>query len=467
MVECLDRCTHDADCVGRPAISELFRNSQDRLRTFGRDLKQHAIMKLLMKEPVKKDRAETRFFYGWVVVAAAALGLLLGAFPISVASFGMFFPAYVANFHAGRAAISLAFLAHNAVAAFASFAIGRLSDRFRVRTVIVTGTAALGVILLSANAIGSHVWQLYLLYGLLGAAGAATTSVPYALVVSRWFNRRRGLALGLMMSGLGTGAIIMPLVAQRLIAAYGWRTALEIFGCVVLALPIPIVAIFLKEAPEKMGLFPDGLPNLSRAVRSSEGFSWCEIWRSRTFWLMTTGFVLVGSSVHACIIHLPQLIADRHGSHGAAALATSVVGVALFMGRVGTGYFLDLYFAPRVTSLIFTGAAVGIFLIWTGSGSSSILTGAFLIGLAFGAEGDVIAYLIGRYFGLRSLGVAFGFAFGAFVLAGGMGPLLMDFAFDHSGSYTTAFAVTLLLAFLAAALLACLGPYRFGVKGNA
>jgi hypothetical protein len=146
-------------------------------------------------------------------------------------------------------------------------------------SVILAGSAALGAILLSARVVGSQLWQQYLLYGLLAAAGAATTSVPYALVVSRWFNRRRGLALG----------------------------------------------------------------------------------------LMTVAFMLIGASVHACIIHLPQLIADHQSSTGRAALVTSVLGLALLLGRAGTGYFLDRHFAPRVASLVFASAAVGILLLWLGA----------------------------------------------------------------------------------------------------
>ena len=96
-------------------------------------------------------------FYGWIIVATAAVGLLFGAFPISVASFGMFFPAYVADFHARRSAIALAFTAHNVVAAFSTFVIGRLADRFGARAVILTGSAALGAVLVSARAIGSQI----------------------------------------------------------------------------------------------------------------------------------------------------------------------------------------------------------------------------------------------------------------------------------------------------------------------
>ncbi len=415
---------------------------------------------------VQVEKPKSRVFYGWVIVATAAVGLLLGAFPISVASFGIFFPAYVADFHARRSAISLAFTTHNLVAAFFTFIIGRLADRFGARTVILTGSAAFGAILISARAVSSQLWQLYLLYGLLAAAGAATTSVPYALVVSRWFNRRRGLALGLMMIGMGVGAILVPPIAQRLIAAHGWRAALAIFGCIVLAVSIPIIAIFFKESPEQAGLLPDGATTVPKVALSSEGLSWHEIRLSGTFWLMTVAFVLIGASVHACIIHLPQLIADRQGSTASAALATSVLGLALLLGRSGTGYFLDRHFAPRVASLVFASAAVGILVIWLGGQRPLLLLGGFLVGLAFGAEADIIAYLVGRYFGLRSLGVAVGFAFGAFVLAGGTGPLLMDFAFERSGSYAVPLAVAFLSTSLAAALLTRLGPYRFGANGD-
>jgi MFS family permease len=415
---------------------------------------------------VQDARQNQGIYYGWIIVATAAVGLLLGAFPISVASFGMFFPAYMADFHARRSAIALAFTAHNIVAAFSTFVVGRLADRFGARTVILTGSAALGAVLLSAHAIGSHTWQLYLLYGLLAAAGAATTSVPYALVVSRWFDRHRGFALGLMMIGMGVGAILVPPIAQRLIAAYGWRNALAAFGFFVLLVPIPVVGLLLKETPEEMGMSPDGAPHIPRGVLASEGFYWREVWRSGTFWLMTTGFVLVGASVHACIIHIPQLIGDRRDSSGGAALATSVLGLALLLGRAGTGYLLDRHFAPRVAAVIFASAGVGILLIWISSQRPGFLTGAFLVGLAFGAEADIIAYLVSRYFGLRSLGITVGFAFGAFVLAGGFGPLLMDFAFDRFGSYTAPFALAFLLTLLAAGLFTRLGPYRFGVNGS-
>jgi MFS family permease len=109
-------------------------------------------------------------------------------------------------------------------------------------------------------------------------------------------------------------------------------------------------------------------------------------------------------------------------------------------------------------------AEPGIVLVWTASVGVFARVGAFLVGLGVGAEVDIIAYLMSRYFGLRSLGTAFGFAFGAFVLASGLGPLIMGLAFDRTGSYDAPLAGFFISTIVAAGLMASLGPYRFGVN---
>jgi len=400
-------------------------------------------------------------------VATAALGLFLGAFPIVVFSFGVFAGPYIREFHAGRAAISLAFTIHNLFAGLFAPFVGRLCDRFGARRVVLPGLAIVGLILISAQAIGSKVWQLYLFYAALGAVDDATTSVPYALVVSRWFNRHRGLALGSMMLGLGAGSVIVPPVAQQLIAGYGWRITFVIAGGAILLILIPIIGAFLKESPRQMGLYPDGAASASEVKGELEGFTWHEIRNSGAFWLIIGTFTLLTASVQACIIHLPQLLMDRGASAGAAALAASVIGFAVMVGRIATGYFLDRIFGPYLAAFIFALAACAIALLWTGVAGVPAVVSGFLVGIGFGAEIDVLAYLTGRYFGLRSLGTAFGFGFGAMVLSGGVGPLIMGFAFDHTGSYRAPLAGFFIATIVAAALVGRLGPYRFTVAPKA
>src|SRR5262245_25820714 len=117
-------------------------------------------------------RGNSRLFYGWVVVATSALGMLFGAFPIVVSSFDIFFKSYLHEFQVGRGAISLALTVHNFFAACLAAWIGQLADRFGARKVILPGLAILSLVLLSAEAIGSKVWQLYAFYAALGAVSS-------------------------------------------------------------------------------------------------------------------------------------------------------------------------------------------------------------------------------------------------------------------------------------------------------
>jgi len=406
-----------------------------------------------------------RIFYGWWVVATAALGLLLGAAPIIVYAFGVFFKPLSEEYHAGRAAISFAFTLQNLAAALFAPLIGQLIDRFGARKVILPGTAIFGIMLLSTILLGGKLWYFYVFLAVVGILQGCTSPVSYSVVVSHWFNQRRGLALGLMMLGIGVGAIVVPFAAQRLIAMFGWRAAYAILGCAVLVIALPVAAMFLRNDPKDKGLLPDGdiEERESTVTAPIEGSTWSEIWRSSIFWLLISSFFLAGASVHACILHMPALLTDRGVSAEQAAAASSVVGLALIVARVGTGYLLDRFFAPLLAAFFFCGAAVGIGVLMLGAAGSMALGAAFLIGMGMGAEGDIIAYSLSRYFGLKAFGIAYGYAFGAFVLAGALGTLLMGVGFDLTHAYTVPLAGFFAAMLMAAGLMTLLGPYRYGV----
>jgi len=403
-------------------------------------------------------------FYGWIVVAAAGLGLFFGGAPIVVYSFGVFLKPLAQEFSVGRGAISLAFTIHNFIGAGGAPFAGRLVDRFGAKRVILPGLALLGLILVSALMIGSHLWQLYLFYVVLAPVTLATTPIPYSAVISRWFDRRRGLALGLIMFGMGVAAVVMPPTVQRLIAQFGWRVAFAAVGCAILVIPIAVVAMFLKEDPKQMGLLPDGEERRANDVSGAQdqiGLGWPQVYRTRTFWMMVSAFALAGGSMHACILHMPALLSDRGLTAENAALGSSVVGIAVIAGRLLSGYLLDRMFAPWVAVGIFGMSAIGLALLWAGGGGAIALTAAFLVGLGMGAEVDIIAFLVSRYFGLRAFGATFGFAFGSFVLAGGLGGMLMGAGFDLTKSYELPLAAFLAITVLAVVLFTRLGPYRF------
>jgi MFS family permease len=405
-----------------------------------------------------------KFFYGWWIVAVSAIGLGLGYAPIIVYSFGVFIKPLTQELHSNRASISLAFTLANLLQSVSSPLAGRLADRFGARSVILLSSVIFALLLVSSHLLSPKLWDFYVFYGLLGFVGSGPAPIPYVKVISRWFDRRRGLALGLTMFGIGSGAILMPALAQRLIAMLGWRSTYMVIGLLVLVVSVPVVAFFLKESPEEMGLLPDGVIGARQAAERQtprEGLAWSDARRSKAFWLMVGAIFLVGASVHGCVVHLVPLLSDQGVSSNRVALATSLLGSALLIGRVGSGYLLDRFFAPRVALCLFGAAACGIALLRMGAASGLVLLAVFLIGLGMGSEVDIIAYLVSRYFGLRAFGEVYGYAFASYVLAGAFGPWLMGLGFDRSGSYGSVLVGFFLATLLAVVLMTRLGPYRF------
>ena len=407
------------------------------------------------------------FFYGWWIVVVCAIGLFLGA-PVLVFSFSVFFKSLVADFHASRAEVSFAFSLLNFVGALWLPVIGMLIDRFGAKRVILPSVLLYGLVLIVALWVRSSLWQLYLLFALLGitfTSGAAP--VPYGVVISHWFNRRRGLALSLSMMGIGIGSIAVPIFAQRLIAMFGWRIAFAIFGGLVLLIPLPVLKVFLLNDPAQRGTGPDGdekAEELPRLAESKQGMSWRAIWHDPMYWTMLCIFSLAGAGVHGAGLHMSAIFTDRGVSAERAAVATSLVGAAVIVGRLGSGYLLDRLFAPRVAILFYGLTTVGIGILCGGSAGTLALVGAFLSGLGMGAEVEVMGYMISRYFGLRAFGSAYGHAFAAFMISGSVGVLVMGAGYDRFHSYTVplaGFCVAMLLTLIP---LMRFGPYRYGIE---
>jgi MFS family permease len=161
------------------------------------------------------------------------------------------------------------------------------------------------------------------------------------------------------------------------------------------------------------------------------------------------------------LAHIAAILTDRGAHAQTAALAASLLGGGLLVGRTGSGYLLDRFFAPRVAALIFACAGAGIGLLRIPASPQLAFVAAFFIGLGLGAEVDISAYLISRYFGLRSFGAIYGFIFGGFGLAGGLGAYLMGASFDATGSYAFMLAFFCAATLISAAIMMRLGPYRY------
>jgi predicted MFS family arabinose efflux permease len=195
-----------------------------------------------------------------------------------------------------------------------------------------------------------------------------------------------------------------------------------------------------------------------------EGLTVREALRTPEFWSLACALGLVTASVHACFIHLPAIVTDRGSTAQTAAFVSSLFGVGLLCGRVGCGYLMDQFFAPRVAALFFTCVAIGAAILTTAHSIWFSCVASLLVGLGIGAEVDIIAYLTTRYFGLRSFGELFGWLWAVFGVSGGIGAYLMGVGFDKTGSYSLPLAGFSVAAFAAMLLMISLGPYRYRVK---
>jgi predicted MFS family arabinose efflux permease len=366
-------------------------------------------------------------YEGWRVAAASGVGVFVSFASLLVYTFGVFLKPLTVEFAWSREAVSAAFGIAAMTVAVCSPPLGILLDRFPPRRIIVPSMAVFGCAFASLSLLTPRLWHLYAVFFVLGVVGNGTAQMAYSRAVTSWFDRRRGMALALVMSGGAIGAIVLPPLAAALVRSIGWRGAYFLLGGMTMAIGVPAVALFIRERPAAA----------SGLGAQATGASVLEAMRTRVFWIVV--IVLFCSSIaqNGAITHISALLTDRGLSAGAGALAISAMGGASLVGRLVTGWLLDRFFAARVSFALLSAAALGTFLLSSAHTLPAGVLAAALIGFGMGGEADITPYLLSRYFGLRSFAVLYGLTWTFYAVAGAIGPILMGKAFDVTGSYET------------------------------
>lgn len=385
----------------------------------------------------------------WRVVLAAYCGVSVSFGSLLVFTFSIFLKPLTTAFSWSRESVSTAFALAALSVAISSPLLGHLLDRYGPRPVILPCMATFGLAFASLSQLTPSLTHLYAVFVLIGLVGNATTQMGYSRAVSTWFDRRRGLALALVMAGSGTGAMLFPPLAQFLIDHYGWRFAYLAFGALILIAGLPLTALYVRERPHAATTetHPASNSPLLHSLRSAP-------------FLLIVGTLFLGSiSANGAITHLAPLLTDRGIDPATAALAASVLGLSSFSGRLLTGLLLDRFFGPRVAFFLAATLAAGILLLSNARSAPLGLAAAALIGFGLGGEADVTPYLLSRYFGLRAFSRLYGCTWTAYALAGALGPVLMGRAFDLTGSYSALLTLLAASCLLAALLFLLLPRY--------
>jgi predicted MFS family arabinose efflux permease len=392
-------------------------------------------------------RPQSELAEHWPLALSASIGVLLSFASVFIYSFSVFLKPLASEFGWSRAQISGGFSLAALTVAFASPFLGRLADRSGVRTVIAASSALFGLAFSSLALLTPRLWHFYAVLFLIGLIGNATTQLTWAKAIASTFRNQRGVALSLMMVGVGIGSMLVPWSAARIAGTLGWRAAYGLLGGAVL-LAGPLLALLSLRGHAQPATRP-------RATARSGGRRFPPV-----FVRLLAAFFLVSLGANGCLAHLVALLTDRGYSAADASTVAAVLGLASVAGRLGTGPLIDRFFAPRVGFVFVAASAAGFAMLAFHSSRSGAYAAAALIGLAMGAESDFFPYLISRYMGMESFTELYGYAFSAYAVAGAAGPLLMGLAFDHLHSYTPGIAVGALATLAAAALLVTLPHYR-------
>jgi predicted MFS family arabinose efflux permease len=385
-----------------------------------------------------------------VLLATSWVGLVLGVIIVMSSTFGVLLGAISADFGWSRGQLALAYSLFSLTSTLAMPLIGRLVDRNGARRIVI-GCVVSFAVLTSLLGLVTQLWQFYALFVLLGIISGGTSSLPYFKVLVRAFAERRGLALGLANSGTAIGNVLFPFVAFKLNEAFGWRATYLALGIGVAVITVVVMLAGLRER--------ELAPAEQLAARTSAGaepsLTLSEAMSTPQFWLIGAAFFVATTALVGYFIHLVPLMKDRGLAPETAALAASTFGGAQFFGRLCTGFLLDRLPSVLVVTGLWLLAALSFVLLWAGVAGVTLFVCAALAGLAFGGEGDVLAYFASRLFGPDSFGRIYSVLLMINLLGGVAGPWLFGVAFDATGSYTTILGATALTTAFAVALILC------------
>jgi MFS family permease len=389
----------------------------------------------------------------WWSVAGGTLAMLLGSSTIAAFMFGIFAKAIGQEFGWSRTSVALGLTAYTIGNGFGICLIGAAIDKWGARWTTGVMISLFGLSIAAVSLIPPSFPIFLAIFVVIGFFGSAAVMIPYAVAICAQFDKQRGLALGIINSGNGIGGMLVPIIAVPLLEKFGWRTGYVSFGLMAALIPVLCLLLLVRV--------PEGFEAERKSKSAIDGSQSFQFLRTRHFWLLFTAIGLISFSTFGVTSQILPILTDRGYAPAVAGGVLSTVGLSSVCARLGTGFFVDRIFAPFVTSVIFVAAMVGIWLIVHGGALPIITTGAVLLGIGLGAEGDVITYLVSRYFPIHSFGRVTGSVWMTFAWGGAAGTLLISKSYDTFKSYD---GVVLVLMGLIAVGIVCvlsLGSYIF------
>lgn len=399
----------------------------------------------------------------WWIVAASLVGMIVGPGTAVIFVTNVFLVPVTTELGWSRGLFSSGLLASAIASPIMTPLFGRLMDRYGIHKVALPAATLYGLSLASFSLLNAgNVWQLYLTFFCASGFGAAVGPLVYSKAITAWFDKERGFALGIATCGVGLGTFVIPAMAQLFISYLGWRIGYVAVGVTTWLLSFGMISIFVREPPgyfERMraahAAGGSGAQPLGYSVRDA-------ILTTPQFAILFVIFLIEGTANNGILsAHFVPMLLDRGYSVPAAVALLGTSGIAAMLARVIVGLCLDWVNGPVFCCIVMFLPVLGVGLLWSHAGVPAPFFAAVCIGLAIGAEVDMLGFFVSRYFGRRSFGALYGLIFAAFTIGIGVGPAILGFGFDHFHSYDQVLLGYVISLVVAALLFLPLGKYNY------
>ncbi len=387
-----------------------------------------------------------RFFYGWLIVGICLVSLVITA-GVGFYSIGVFFNPLMEEFGWNRTQIAAIVTVYFGISGLASPLVGRFLDIQGASRIMFFGLMG-SSLFLSLLSLTHSLFYFYVIYALLSVSHTTLSSIPYGYLISRWFRKKRGVAMGIATSGIGLGGLIISPIANALIQSLGWRNAYLILGIGVLVFMLPLL-IFVRDGPEEMGLLPDGEMDertTSEPLPQEPFRTAGETLRTPVFWVAAFGLFLVYGTVHGTMSHEVPFIRDMGISSAKAATILGFTAGVGVLGKLFFGFLMDKLPPRAVISSCFFLQALGVLiLVFT---KNMILLWCFVVifGFSMGGTATLRPLIVTWLFGMSAYGTIFGVIQIFQAMGSALFPLFGGLIFDATGSYYWAFLFFILAA---------------------
>jgi MFS transporter, OFA family, oxalate/formate antiporter len=394
-------------------------------------------------------------YYGWWIVVAAFLNLF---FVVGILFYGfpVFYPYFVESLQFTRAQLTQGFLLGFLFAGL-PFGIlaGALIDRIGARTVILVGVGLVSASLILMGMM-SRFWQFELLCIVEVIGYVFAGPIANQVLIARWFDRRRGQAMGYAYLGLGLGGVVAPMLVNYLARSLGWRHALELIGVAILLVLVPTGIWITRSKPADLGIevgMSGELPQGERAtpLESTDSLGVAQAVRTAPFWLILLGSALAIGAIGAVIQHFILFLKDSGYSATAASRYSSILLTASLGGRVIVGHIADHFRKSYIMAIFFFLIGASVFLLDYPQSGAALWAFAVIFGFSMGADYMLVPLVSSENFGTASLGKILALIIMGYSIGQWAGPWLVGKLFDMWHSYDLAWKLIAILALIGAA----------------